>query len=307
MVTRKKKTSRLDNSAEFAAFIDRIKADGIQATPAQVRKLKTKLKQMESYQPKIGVLGKTGVGKSSLCNALFGQRTAKVSNVKACTRSPQEMLVNLTPDGAGMTLVDVPGVGESEERDIEYQELYERLIPELDLVLWVLKGDDRAFSVDQRFYQEVVLPVVGKREIIFVVNQVDKIAPFREWDVAAAEPGKRQALNIKKKVADVGSKFKSKRGKTPTVVAVSADERYGLVDLVNTIVDRLPDAKKFGFAREVRDEHVSPKAELKAKRGIWNELKVMARDILVDHAPVLIKALVEWIIKSLPGALKAVR
>ena len=153
-----KTKSRLDPASGFPAFIERVKADGVVVTPAQMRKLNAKLKEMTTFQPKVGVLGKTGAGKSSLCNAMFGQRTAKVSNVKACTRTPQEVLVSLTPEGAGMTLVDVPGVGESEERDAEYQALYENLLPELDLELWVLKGDDRAFSIDERFYKDVVLP-----------------------------------------------------------------------------------------------------------------------------------------------------
>lgn len=307
MATRKKSATRLDNSVAFAAFIDRLADSGIQATPAQMRKLKARLKQIENFQPKVGVLGKTGVGKSSLCNALFGQRTAKVSNVKACTRAPQEVLVNLTPDGAGMTLVDVPGVGESEERDVEYQALYENLLPELDLVLWVLKGDDRAFSVDERFYKEVVLATIGNSDtpIIFVVNQVDKIAPFREWDLEAGQPGKKQALNINKKIADVRKIFKAGR-KMPAVVAVSADEGYNLVDLVNTIVERLPDEKKFGFAREVRDEHVSPKAEATAKRGFWNAVKAGVHNIFVEVAPVVIETGIKWIIKAIPTLVKAV-
>lgn len=306
MATRKKPHSRLDPSLEINAFIERVKADGLAATPAQMRKLRTKLSQMTTFQPKVGVLGKTGTGKSSLCNALFGQRTAKVSNVKACTRSPQEVLVTLTPDGAGMTLVDVPGVGESEARDAEYQELYESLLPELDVVLWILKGDDRAFSVDERFYKEVVLPTISEYgiPIVFVVNQVDKIAPFREWDEELHVPGKKQAANIQAKLADVRRVFKTGR-KLPTVVAVSADERYGLIDLVNVIVERLPDEKKYGFAREVREEHVSNKAVASVKRGFWNAVKETAREIFVHAAPQLIERGVKWLFNNLPAIVRS--
>lgn len=302
-----KTKSRLDPASGFPAFIERVKADGVAVTPAQMRKLNAKLKEMTTFQPKVGVLGKTGAGKSSLCNAMFGQRTAKVSNVKACTRTPQEVLVSLTPEGAGMTLVDVPGVGESEERDAEYQALYENLLPELDLVLWVLKGDDRAFSIDERFYKEVVLPTATASgiPIIFVVNQVDKIAPHREWSVELNQPGKKQALNIKAKLDDVRRIFKAGR-KLPVAVAVSADEKYGLVELVNTIVERLPDEKKYGFAREVRDEHVSAKVEATVKRGFWNAIKNVAHKIFIEVAPTVIETGIKWIIKSVPTIVKAV-
>lgn len=49
-------------------------------------------------------------------------------------------------------------------------------------MLWVVKGDDRAFSADEHFYKNVLKPVGGDEKVLFVLNQVDKIEPFREWD-----------------------------------------------------------------------------------------------------------------------------
>lgn len=276
---------------DIATFIERLSASSTSVTAAQVKKLRTQLNSMADYQPKVGVFGKTGAGKSSLCNALFGKKVAKVSDVKACTRSPKKVLVGLTPDGAGMTLVDVPGLGESDARDDEYMALYERLLPELDVVLWVLKGDDRAYGADERFYREVVLPAVEESgvPVIFVINQADKINPTREWNNEERRPGTKQKINIITKVDDVKRIFKVSR-KFPTVVAVSADERYNLEKLVEAIVGKLPDEKKFGFAREIRDEHLSSKAEKDVKKGFWNSVKEIAGKVLLDVMPAVIFA-----------------
>lgn len=294
------RTRRLPAKKDVVTFIERLSADGTSVTSAQVRKLRTQLNKMVDYQPKVGVFGKTGAGKSSLCNALFGKKVAKVGDVKACTRAPQKVLVGLTPDGAGMTLIDVPGVGESEERDDEYFALYEKLLPELDVVLWVLKGDDRAYSVDQRFYKEVVLPAVEESgvPVIFVINQADLIKPVREWDEENRQPGPKQKINIKAKVDDVKRIFKASR-KVPVVVPVSADELYNLEKLVETIVGKLPDEKKVGFAREVRDEHLSVKAEKDVAKGFWDSVKKIAGKVLLDVLPSLISAgikklLISW-------------
>ena len=104
------------------------------------------LNRLVTYEPVIGIMGKTGVGKSSLCNALFRSEVCTVNAVEACTRQPQR--VRLRFGSHYLTLVDLPGVGESVTRDGEYRELYRDLMPQLDMVLWVLKADDRAFAVE---------------------------------------------------------------------------------------------------------------------------------------------------------------
>lgn len=111
------------------------------------------LNQLVTYEPVIGIMGKTGVGKSSLCNALFRSEVCAVNAVTACTRQAQRMRLRFWSHY--LTLMDLPGVGESVTRDDEYRELYRELMPQLDMVLWVLKADDRAFSVEEQFYQAV--------------------------------------------------------------------------------------------------------------------------------------------------------
>ncbi len=112
------------------------------------------IQKLTHYEPVIGIMGKTGAGKSSLCNALFRGEVTPVSDVDACTRDI--LRFRLSRGEQSLLLLDLPGVGESEQRDKEYESLYRRILPRLDLILWVIKADDRAFSVDERFYKRVM-------------------------------------------------------------------------------------------------------------------------------------------------------
>lgn len=86
-----------------------------QLPQAKVEQIKHWVSKTFSYEPKVGIIGKTGVGKSSLCNALFGKDVAPVSDIESCTRELQE--ISLKVGSGNIKLVDLPGIGESRERD----------------------------------------------------------------------------------------------------------------------------------------------------------------------------------------------
>lgn len=234
-------------------FFEQLKREGINVSPEQREQINNRLSKIINYEPRIGVFGKTGVGKSSLCNALFGTDICPISDVEACTRDTQEVLLNM--GDKGIKLIDVPGVGESTIRDEEYGKLYSKLLPELDLVLWLIKSDDRALASDENFYKNVVRPHIDEgKPFFFVLNQVDKIEPFREWDEDKHEPGPKQFQNIHRKIDDIAKFFDIAPSK---VIPISANEKYNLTKLVDEFVRALPAEKKITVFRAVNEEFQS--------------------------------------------------
>lgn len=271
-------------------WFDELERRGVKTTPEQRRKIEEKINAVLTYEPRIGVFGKTGAGKSSLCNALFGQDVCPISDVAACTRNPQEVLLNM--GGNGIKLVDVPGTGESTERDKEYAELYTQLLPELDLVLWLIKADDRAMGNDETFYQNIVIPHIEQGKPFFMVlNQVDKIEPWREWNDSTHEPGPRQFQNVHGKIETVANQFNLPASK---IIPVSANEKYNLTKLVDEIIFALPKEKNITLFRAVDKEFQSVAAGEHVKKGF---LEIVADTIttVVDRVADTVETVVETV------------
>ncbi|AYQ10673.1 GTPase family protein [Escherichia coli] len=191
------------------------------------------LRNLTQYEPVIGIMGKTGAGKSSLCNALFQGEVTPVSNVEACTRDV--LRFRLSNGSHSLMMVDLPGVGESEQRDEEYTALYRRILPELDLVLWVIKADDRALSVDERFYHRVMTGY--QQRVLFVINQADKIEPCHKWNTTGNIPSPYQSVNIEAKLNAIRQLFSPHH----PVCAVSSRTGWNLPAMVDTMMCGLPD------------------------------------------------------------------
>ncbi|QLU12994.1 GTPase family protein [Citrobacter freundii] len=185
--------------------------------------------QLTSYEPMIGIMGKTGAGKSSLCNALFAGEVSPVSDVAACTREPLRFRFQV--GGRFMTLVDLPGVGESGARDTEYAALYREQLPRLDLVLWLIKADDRALSVDEHFYHKVIGEAY-RHKVLFVISQSDKAEPTSRGERLSTE----QKQNISRKICLLHELFQP----VHPVCAVSVRLQWGLRVMTERMIRCLP-------------------------------------------------------------------
>ena len=275
----------------YDKLFQKFETSGILIEEKQREKIKSRLDKVLNYVPRVGVFGKTGVGKSSLCNALFGTDVCLISDVAACTRNPQEVLLEMD-DNKGIKLIDVPGVGESSERDEEYARLYAELLPELDLVLWVIKADDRAMSSDEQFYKNIVKPHIEQgKPIFFVLNQVDKIEPFREWDEQNHKPGPNQNQRINEKGEVVANFFNVVPSK---VIPVSVNEKYNLVRLVDEIIFALPNEKKITVYKAVNDEYKSDSTNEHVKKSWWEVVKDTVEDVVETVVDKVTDA-IDWI------------
>jgi len=157
----------------------------------------------------------------------------------------------------------LPGVGESQERDGEYAALYASQLPQLDALLWLIKADDRAYTVDEQFYHRVVAPHIRQgMPCLFVASQADRMNPVREWDELRHQPGQVQAENLRKRRAHVAEQFGIP---LQSVVVISAMKNYQLDTLVDQLVQALPDEKRIGTLKSVQRMHRSP-ASLQAGR-----------------------------------------
>ncbi len=270
-----------------------------------LNEITAKVNKLRDYTPKVGVFGNSGVGKSSLCNALFGKEVAKISDVEACTRQPQEILIGNTDGKGGIVLVDVPGIGEDPAHHKEYTALYESLAPKLDLVLWAIKSDDRNYASGMEAYSTVF----GKKDsppVVFVITQTDKTNDSEDWNHSEYSPGESQVKNIILKEHDVSKRFEVS---TKNIISIATSKKgryYNIKELVNLVVETLPNEKKYSFTRETKEENVSEEARKKAEKGIWDSVKDFAGDawdtvkdkaaeIIIASAPKVIAAVGKWL------------
>lgn len=126
---------------------------------------------MRKFIPKIAIIGRTNVGKSTLFNAIAGRKIAIVEDAPGVTRDRSYAMVNM--QGFTFNLIDTGGLVGDEKDDFqsEISEQARVAINQADVILVVFDGKIGVHPLDR----DIVKSLYGvKKPIIWVVNKCEK-------------------------------------------------------------------------------------------------------------------------------------
>ena len=183
----------------------------------------------------VSIIGRPNAGKSTLLNALVGEKVAIVTHKPQTTRNRIQGVVNVKPRkgrSAGQIIfIDTPGVHKPDSQLSKrmMQEVYDALEGR-DLILLLVDATQRFGSGDE-FVLEMIKKAGGT--VFLLLNKVDviqkdKLLPLiAEW---------------------------SQRHDFAEIIPISARKKDGLETLIDKVVDALPQGPKYYAPDEYTDQ-----------------------------------------------------
>ncbi|MBL8098788.1 MAG: GTPase Era [Anaerolineales bacterium] len=165
----------------------------------------------------VAIIGKPNVGKSTLVNALLGQKIAAVSPRPQTTRKKQ--LGILTLPNAQIVFVDTPGLHKSKHKLGEFlnQEAQESL-DGVDLILWLVDSSSSPTDEDISI-ADLLKKFTRRTPLLLVLNKTDLLLAD---DLSARENEYHQLAN------------------SATLLKISASKRLGLGEMIEKLIQFLP-------------------------------------------------------------------
>lgn len=197
------------------------------------------MKPLESYN--VCFLGKTGYGKSTIINALFGTNFS-TDPMFSCTKELYTVtkMGNYPNKKESITIFDTPGIGEFPD-DEPYQRYYEHVVGIADCIVLVV-----TFAKTDAPEQELLLslkPFLNTnkpQKFIIAMNHIDSTivamdSEYMSWDEEKNEPSMDCKQLIEERERIIHQKFDGLL--LPfIVVPICAMRNYGINDLKKEII-----------------------------------------------------------------------
>lgn len=203
---------------------------------------------LEKERLTVVFFGKTGVGKSSTLNALFGLNWDTDPAI-ACTKKPQFAdfpvgsrkqvvtfaLYLLIDNGLHrlalrllqhyldtfhyadcpyhqLRVVDLPGIGETPTADRKYMAYYKKWVAKADVLVWITQADTRAYKRDEIFLKKLKPFFKPSLSLILALNKIDYLGVYegqQGFDIDKREPSPDQLKLIPDKIDDIHGIFQN--------------------------------------------------------------------------------------------------